>query len=330
MNSLGIVARACLMEAGRKKEKQESSYRKWGRRAAIGAAIGAGVGAAGALGSLGAVGAYRGFKAIAPAAGVMKRAKYGAKVGLSYMRHPINAAQHMPGAATVGNAYNSLKGAMSSGYAKAANFVGSHTPDSVKGFIGQVKGGYHQGRGRIAKTGNALQNAYNYLSSGYGNSPRLQKAVKYGGRAALGLGAAGLGYMGYKAYKKRAKQAAREAYIATYMNLMEAAEQQKKESAMRKWGRRALYAGGAAAAGLGTLGAYRGYKNAKSGAKMMGMAKGAWGHLTNPFKVAKGSGKLLKRRYQKYMGTYNPTRTVAGQMPGYRGGQVDLSGIGSR
>lgn len=336
MNSLGIVARACLMEAGRKKEQPESGYRKWGRRAAIGAGIG--------YGGLGVAGGLRGaYKMYGRGAKQMARGFGSGAVGA--MRHPISAARGMGREGLTG-----ISNAMRSGYTRAANFVDAHTPQSVKaaklkvfgqrGSITPIDMGPGVKATRVElKVPGMVGDAKNYMKAkaksagGYlgdkfaafkGHVGRHKMAYGIG----AGLGAAGLGYAAYRAYKKRAKKAAREAYIATYMNLMEAAPQPEQESGFKKWGRRALYAGGAAAAGLGTLGAYRGYKNAKSGAKLAGMAHGAWGHLTNPLKVAKGAKKLLNRRYQKYMGTYNPTRVLAGQVPGYRGGQVDLSGIG--
>lgn len=279
MNSLGIVARAVLMEAEGRQE--ESRARKYGRRAAIGAGVAGGA----YLGGMGTLGAYRGYQSAGSMGQTgMERVKTMGRGASAAIRRPGAAlrplGQQIKGAASRGAAR--VKAAMQSGYARAMD-VGS-TPAYA-----------------VSMPDNPMAAHIPVIPRSPGYIERVGAHIgahkkKYAALGAAGL--AGAGYGAYKMYQKRAKQAAREAYYNTYMSLMEAAEQEQ-ESGFRKWGRRAAIGAGAAAAGLGGLGAYRGYKNTKAGTGFTGtvkkMAKGAWGHLSNPAKVAKGAYNKFSR-----------------------------------
>lgn len=272
MNSLGIVSRVCLMEAAQKKE-QESPYRKWGRRAAIGAGV-AGAGLVGARAIQSASNMYgKGAKAMAM--GAYRGAKHA-------VAHPINATK------AVGRG---VSRAMRSGYARAAQFADAHAPNVLRYPAHGISAGLRQGQGKMDKMGKAAKWGYEGLKGAVGEIPKTFIAP--------GLAAAGA-YGGYIAHQNYAKKKAREAYIHTYMSLMEAAEAQEPESGVKKWGKRAAAGLGVAAGAYGAhrllrskqFGSSR-YRNMlanykKTGALKLGQGRaaksagkfgGAWGDL---------------------------------------------------
>jgi len=287
MNSLGIVARAVLMEAEGRQE--ESRARKYGRRAAIGAGVAGGA----YLGGMGTLGAYRGYQSAGSMGQTgMERVKTMGRGASAAIRRPGAAlrplGQQIKGAASRGAAR--VKAAMQSAYARAMN-VGS-TPAYVVSMPDNP----------LAAHIPVMPRSPGYIERA-GAHIRAHKK-KY---AALGaaLGAAGLaraGYDAYKIYQKRAKQAAREAYYNTYMSLMEAAEQEQ-ESGFRKWGRRAaIGAGLAGAAHVGTgavLGAIKGSRGGK-GLPGKGIVRGAIYGMKRSLMAPGAQYANIKKNYQMW------------------------------
>lgn len=270
MNSLGIVARAVLMEAEGRQE--ESRARKYGRRAAIGAGVG--------VGGLALAGAGRGAAALyGQGAGQMARGAGHGAVGA--LRHPIG---FMKGAG--GEAYRGIASAMRSGYARALD-VGSTPPYAVS-----------MPDNPLAAHIPVMPRSPGYIERA-GAHIRAHKK-KYAALGAAGL--AGAGYGAYKMYQKRAKQAAREAYYNTYMSLMEAAEQEQ-ESGFRKWGRRAaIGAGLAGAAHVGTgavLGAIKGSRGGK-GLPGKGIVRGAIYGMKRSLMAPGAQYANIKKNYQMW------------------------------
>lgn len=283
MNSLGIVARAVLMEAEGRQE--ESRARKYGRRAAIGAGVAGGA----YLGGMGTLGAYRGYKAgRAMNQGAIDTMKTMGRGAYAAIRRPGAAlrplGQQIKGAASRGAAR--VKAAMQSAYARAMN-VGS-TPAYV-----------------VSMPDNPLAAHIPVMPRSPGYIERVGAHIgahkkKYAALGAAGL--AGAGYGAYKMYQKRAKQAAREAYYNTYMSLMEAAEQEQ-ESGFRKWGRRAaIGAGLAGAAHVGTgavLGAIKGSRGGK-GLPGKGIVRGAIYGMKRSLMAPGAQYANIKKNYQMW------------------------------
>lgn len=184
MNSLGIVARAVLMEA---EETRMDKVKKYGKRAAVVA----GLGAAG----LGGLGAVRGARA-AYGQGAMAMLKGAGRSGAAHLMNPLAVMRGLG--------------------RKAGKAVGAHwTPGAGGGVGGKFGsfgvgaipggGGYSAG-GAITPEGIAM----------------LKKAGKYAGGAALAGGAGYGAYRAYK--RRKAKEAATRAYWETFNALMEADE----------------------------------------------------------------------------------------------------------
>lgn len=283
MNSLGIVARAVLMEAERRQE--ESRARKYGRRAAIGAGVAGGA----YLGGMGTLGAYRGYQSAGSMGQTgMERVKTMGRGASAAIRRPGAAlrplGQQIKGAASRGAAR--VKAAMQSGYARMMD-IGS-TPAYA---VSMPDNPWMAHNPIMPRTPGYIERVGAHIGS---------HKKKYG--AAAALGAAGLGYGAYKMYQKRAKQAAREAYYNTYMSLMEAAEQEQ-ESGFRKWGRRAaIGAGLAGAAHVGTgavLGAIKGSRGGK-GLPGKGIVRGAIYGMKRSLMAPGAQYANIKKNYQMW------------------------------
>jgi len=277
MKSLGIVARAVLMEA---ENNEESRTRKYGKRAAYGAAAAGGA----YLGGMGSLGAYRGYKAArSMKQGAMDTVKTMGRGASASIRRPVAALRP-----AVSRGVGGIKAAMQSGYARAMNFGGSPT----------IASGGTPRMPIAGQTGKA-----GYLQRGANFVGKHKVAAGIG----AGIGAAGLGYGAYKAYQKRAKAAAREAYYNTYMSLMEAAEQeqQAQPSFAKRWGKRALVGAGIAAGGAVGASALRGgLMQRGKGAKAI--ASGAYGGarkmLLHPLKQGQAMTAHGKRVLRDYRG----------------------------
>ena len=227
MNSLGIVARAVLMEA-----EEEGRGHKWARRAAIAGGVGL-AGAAG-LGALrGGLGMRMG-RAAAKAKGRAKMGGYAAAIGRGAMqglRHPINTYKHMAG--------------------RAAGALGRATGLSFRGAASRKRGlGFglsHDASGRGFSMGYAPGQAKGVPGTiGIGlttpNSYGIRVPVT-GRNAAIGLGIGGAGYYAHHAYKQHlARKHAEAAYVQTFNAFMESDDD---ESSTMKWGKRAVGAGAA-------------------------------------------------------------------------------------
>jgi hypothetical protein len=246
MNSLGIVARAVLMEngGGREEPAQSSPSRNFRREIGRRAAIGAGVFGLG----------------------------YGGVKGYQHMMSPLQP-----------------RGAKGS--------LGKHVAglDAAKLRVGRAGA---QIKGAVLGVPGALRNFYGAHSTG----------VK---RAAIGAGAAGLGYGAYKMYQKRAKAAAREAYYNTYMSLMEAAEQeQQRDGFVKRWGKRALVGAGIAAGGAVGASALRGgLMQRGKGAKAIasGVYGGARKMLLHPLRQGQAMTAHAQRILRNWRGKRQPT-----------------------